>query len=149
MAGLCALNPSTPHGGIPAELRCRFMFKYYDTDNDKVLNTPEFKRLLRDLRCSRGLPADESSVTSEAENLIAVFDIQGDVSTGIPLDNFLNAVGHLRFRGTSSLLRVQSNIKLKKGDEDSGNAAGTMRKRPVTGHRHLLSSAISGKKMHF
>ncbi|GAV03509.1 hypothetical protein RvY_13918 [Ramazzottius varieornatus] len=142
LAGLCALNPSTPHGGIPAELRCRFMFKYYDSDNDKVLNSLEFKRLLRDLRSSRGLPADESAVESEAQSSMAVFDIQGDAAGAIPLDNFLNAVGHLRFRGTSSLLRVQSTIKLKKGDEDSGHANGTARKRPVTGHRHL-NSAIS------
>ncbi|OQV16251.1 putative Serine/threonine-protein phosphatase BSU1 [Hypsibius exemplaris] len=143
LAGLCAMNPSTPHGGIPAELRCRFMFRYYDANNDRVLNPQEFKRLLRDLRSARGLPVDEAAIETEAQGAFAIFDIQGDTSSDIPLDNFLNAVGHLRFRGTSSLLRVQSSVRTKKVEDDRGAAVTPARKRPATGRLFPLNAAVS------
>ena len=140
------MNPSTPHGGVPAELRCRFMFRYYDTDGDRMLSAAEFQRLLRDLRSARGLPVDEAAVETESQGAFTVFDIQGDTGSNIPLDNFLNAVGHLRFRGTSSLLRMQSLVRAKKGDEEHYVAAMSTvaKKRPATGRLYPLNAAISG-----
>lgn len=43
LMGLAVLNQSTPHGGAPAEMRCRYIFRYYDTNNDGVMEIPEFR----------------------------------------------------------------------------------------------------------
>lgn len=136
------MNPLTPHGGIPAELRCRFMFRYYDSNNDKVLSLEDFKRLLRDLRASRGLPVDEKAVESECQDAVSIFDLQGD-GCDIPLDSFLNAVGHLRFRGTSSLLRFQSPLRGRKTELDLESLG----KRKALSGRPPIHAAISGKSV--
>ncbi|PIK39736.1 Serine/threonine-protein phosphatase BSU1 [Apostichopus japonicus] len=41
--GLAAMQPCTPHGALPAELRCRYIFRYYDSDQDDMLNFDEFR----------------------------------------------------------------------------------------------------------
>ena len=43
LLGLSAMEPATPHGGTPAELRCRYIFRYYDRDCDGHLSTEEFR----------------------------------------------------------------------------------------------------------
>lgn len=43
MLGLAAMEPNTQHGGTPAELRCRYIFRYYDVDQDGLLRYQEFK----------------------------------------------------------------------------------------------------------
>ena len=41
--GLAAMDPRTTHGGIPAELRCRYIFKYYNASETGYLNLDELK----------------------------------------------------------------------------------------------------------
>ncbi|XP_055327450.1 uncharacterized protein LOC129580802 [Paramacrobiotus metropolitanus] len=142
LAGICAMNPTTPHGGVPAELRCRFMFRYYDKNSDRILSAEEFKSLLRDLRQSRGLVPDENATEAECRSAMSVFDLQGDGSD-IPLDNFLNAVGHLRFRGTSSLLRFQAPVRSRRSDMDVVNVESVSRKRTLTGRAFPITAAVS------
>lgn len=43
LIGLACLEPTTPHGGSPAEFRCRYIFRYYDRDCDGMLNWEEFR----------------------------------------------------------------------------------------------------------
>jgi len=43
LIGIACLEPSTPHGGSPAEFRCRFIFRFYDKDSDGLLNWSEFR----------------------------------------------------------------------------------------------------------
>lgn len=41
--GLAAMNISTQHGGPPAEIRCRYIFRFYDSNSDGSLEMCEFK----------------------------------------------------------------------------------------------------------
>ena len=41
--GLAAMEPCTQHGGLPAEMRCRYMFRFYDVNSDGFLQFEEFK----------------------------------------------------------------------------------------------------------
>lgn len=43
LLGLAAMEPSTQHGGMPAEMRCRYIFRYYDRNMDGHLQFDEFK----------------------------------------------------------------------------------------------------------
>ena len=43
LVGLAAMEPCTPHGGTPAEMRCRYIFRYYDSDGDGLLEFNEFR----------------------------------------------------------------------------------------------------------
>ena len=43
LLGLAALEPSTQHGGMPAEMRCRYIFRYYDKNSDGNLQFEEFR----------------------------------------------------------------------------------------------------------
>lgn len=43
LVGLAALEPSTQHGGMPAEVRCRYIFRFYDQNMDGFLQFEEFK----------------------------------------------------------------------------------------------------------
>ncbi|XP_056644752.1 uncharacterized protein LOC130450401 [Diorhabda sublineata] len=63
---LAAIDPSTAHGGPAAEIRSRYMFRYYDKDNDKLLRADDFKGLITDLRKAKKSPIDPASVVKEA-----------------------------------------------------------------------------------
>jgi hypothetical protein len=41
--GLAAMDPRTTHGGVPAELRCRYIFKYYNVSQSGHLDLEELK----------------------------------------------------------------------------------------------------------
>ena len=41
--GLAAMDPRTGHGGTPAELRCRYIFSYYNKTRSGSLNLDELK----------------------------------------------------------------------------------------------------------
>ena len=43
LLGLAALEHSTQHGGMPAEMRCRYIFRYYDKNSDGNLQFEEFR----------------------------------------------------------------------------------------------------------
>ena len=43
LAGLAAMDPYTPHGGLSGEMRCRYIFKFYAAEQDGVLSFEEFK----------------------------------------------------------------------------------------------------------
>lgn len=43
LLGLAAMEPCTQHGGAPAELRCRYIFRYYDENGDSQLEMSEFR----------------------------------------------------------------------------------------------------------
>lgn len=43
LAGLAAMDPYTPHGGLSGEMRCRYIFTFYAAEQDGVLSFEEFK----------------------------------------------------------------------------------------------------------
>lgn len=46
ITGLAAMNICTQHGGPPGEVRCRYIFRFYDSNDDGTLETCEFRYLL-------------------------------------------------------------------------------------------------------
>ncbi|XP_025091130.1 uncharacterized protein LOC112562232 isoform X2 [Pomacea canaliculata] len=136
LIGLATLEPCTQHGGAPAELRCRYMFRYYDANHDGYLQFEEFKNMVRDIRDHKGLPNDEQSLREDAINSAKLFG--EDTKDMLPSAEFLSAVGTLKFRGTSILFRLPQSCmaQLKKrdsspcSDSDSGEEPPAKKQRP-------------------
>lgn len=123
LVGLAALEPSTQHGGMPAEVRCRYIFRFYDQNMDGFLQYEEFKCMVRDIRKIKGLSLDDDAVTEDAQKSAKLFG--NETKNKLPLGEFLTAVGQLKFRGTSVLFRLpQSCVALLKGAESSANQNG-------------------------
>ncbi|GFO09820.1 serine/threonine-protein phosphatase [Plakobranchus ocellatus] len=114
--GLAAMEPCTQHGGLPAEMRCRYMFRFYDVNSDGFLQFEEFKALVKDIRDHKGLPNDEASLNEDAITSAKVFG--EETKDKLPSADFLTAVGSLKFRGTSILFRLPhsclTNLKLSR-----------------------------------
>ncbi|KOB70387.1 Serine/threonine-protein phosphatase [Operophtera brumata] len=98
-----ALEPATQHSGIPAEIRCRYIFRYFDKNRDQKLEYEEFKELVAATRAARQLPVDALSVARDVDVCLRELGIQPN--SQLPLAEFLRGVGDLRLRGTSSLER--------------------------------------------
>ncbi|CAF1531624.1 unnamed protein product, partial [Adineta steineri] len=43
LLGLAAMDPSTSHGGAPAEQRCRYIFRFYNIKNNGNMSVEEFR----------------------------------------------------------------------------------------------------------
>ncbi|XP_046355984.1 serine/threonine-protein phosphatase with EF-hands pef-1-like isoform X1 [Haliotis rufescens] len=123
LLGLACMEPCTQHGGMPAEARCRYIFRYYDANSDNFLQFDEFRDLVKDVRHLKGLPVDEESVMEDATNSAKLFG--ADTVDKLPLAEFLIAVGQLKFRGTSVLLRLPvsctSNVKSITADNNKSD----------------------------
>ncbi|KAK2170289.1 hypothetical protein LSH36_3g04007 [Paralvinella palmiformis] len=65
LLGLAAMEPHTQHGGTPAEMRCRYIFRQYDKNSDGLLDYSEFRALVRDIRDMKQLPLDDESVEKD------------------------------------------------------------------------------------
>lgn len=107
---LAAVEPTTSHGGIPAELRCRYMFKFFDHDNDGCLNFVEFKLLIGAIRKSKKQPVDVSSVNKDADSAFKAIGLTPGLNN-LSLSDFLRAVGELKLRGTSQIFRSTIGIQ--------------------------------------
>lgn len=105
LLGLAALEPSTQHGGMPAEMRCRYIFRYYDKNSDGNLQFEEFRYMVKDIRSFKNLSLDDESVDEDAVKSAKLFGSES--KNKLPLGEFLTAVGQLKFRGTSVLFRLQ------------------------------------------
>ncbi|KAG8195278.1 hypothetical protein JTE90_028429 [Oedothorax gibbosus] len=117
LMGMAVMNQSTPHGGTPAEMRCRYIFRYYDTNNDGIMESSEFRSMISDVYVMKGITMDDDALDKTVVDHAKTFQIQGNEK--LSLTNFLQTVGQLKFRGTSSLLRspepVIHSILNKKG----------------------------------
>lgn len=113
--GVAAMDLSTPHGGPSGELRCRYIFKFYSTEEEASLSFEEFKSMVRDIRKIKGESIKETDVLEDAKSKAKLF------GTGhtekLYLVDFLEAVGSLRFRGTSVLLRLPVSVVTLAQDE--------------------------------
>lgn len=106
---VAATEPSITHSGVVAEIRCRYIFKFFDSDNDGQLNYEEFTNLVSSIRKSRSQPTDSASVNQEAESLYKSMGHVREVES-LTLNDFLSAVGSSKLRGTSQVLRSPMSI---------------------------------------
>ncbi|KAL3244345.1 hypothetical protein MRX96_018962 [Rhipicephalus microplus] len=106
--GLAAMEPGTQHGGNPGEQRCRHIFRLYDTNCDGIMQYSEFRKMVKDIQLMRGITMDEAAL----DKFTATSAVSFNLPTGgqLPLNEFLLAVGQLKFRGTSLLFRSPSSV---------------------------------------
>ncbi|CAN7985442.1 unnamed protein product [Ixodes hexagonus] len=106
--GLAAMEPGTQHGGTPGELRCRHIFRLYDGNCDGIMEYAEFRKMVKDIQEMRGITMDEAALDKFTSTSAASFNLA--FGGQLPLNEFLLAVGQLKFRGTSLLFRSPSSV---------------------------------------
>lgn len=106
--GLAAMEPGTQHGGTPGELRCRHIFRLYDTNCDGVMEYAEFRKMVKDIQEMRGITMDEAALDKFTTTNAVCFNLP--FGGQLPLNEFLLGVGQLKFRGTSLLFRSPSSV---------------------------------------
>ena len=109
LLGLAALDPNTQHGGVPAEQRCRYIFRFYNSSNNQRMSFDEFKWMIKDIHKSKGQNLTGDALTEEASQMFRSFGLRSTDQT-LSLMDFLSGVGQLRFRGTSVLFRSTAPI---------------------------------------
>ncbi|XP_074040904.1 uncharacterized protein isoform X6 [Leptinotarsa decemlineata] len=112
---LACIDPNTAHGGAAAEIRCRYMFRYYDRDRDDFLKFDEMKNIVLDLRKSKKISTDAAGVAKETAETYKAMGIPD--TTPINVMDFLKAICDLKIRGTSTIFR--SNVGIIKYLKDS------------------------------
>ena len=105
LLGLAALDPNTQHGGVPAEQRCRYIFRYYNRVNNQRMTFEEFKAMIKDIHTLKGQNLTGDALNDEALQTFRSFGLRSSDQT-LSLLDFLSGVGQLRFRGTSVLFRL-------------------------------------------
>ncbi|KAK2177995.1 hypothetical protein NP493_568g01000 [Ridgeia piscesae] len=106
LLGLAALEPSTAHGGTPAEMRCRYIFRYYDSDSDGLIEFEEFRALVGDIRRMKNMLVDQKLVDEDTAKSARWVTHAGH-GTGW-LSQTSSRCCQLKFRGTSVLFRLPS-----------------------------------------
>ena len=92
------------------EARCRYIFRYFDKNHDGKLLFDEFFLMVKDIRSIRGASVQDEDVRKEASESAKVFETN-DSDQDLSMSDFLTAVGQLKFRGTSMLLRNPKSVK--------------------------------------
>jgi hypothetical protein len=109
LLGLAALDPNTQHGGVPAEQRCRYIFRYYNISNNQRMTFEEFKLMIKDIHKNKGQNLIGDALNDETLQMFRSFGLRSADQT-LTLMDFLSGVGQLRFRGTSVLFRLNMPI---------------------------------------
>lgn len=104
LIGMALMEPKCVHG----ELRARFIFRYYDINNDGLIGMDELIQLMTDIN-----PTETQDVVAKraAESMQQDFKTkQVNGQTNVSLSQFCISVGAHRFRGTSALCRAPKPI---------------------------------------
>ncbi|XP_037032307.1 serine/threonine-protein phosphatase PPQ-like [Bradysia coprophila] len=104
-----ACSRTTPHTGLPAEARSRYIFRFFDDDSDGLMSYSNFTNLIKCIRIAKNLPTDNGSISEEVKKYEASIGISPSIS--MTQMQFCAAVGELKLRGTSTLLRFPNSIK--------------------------------------
>lgn len=107
LSALACLEPSIMHGDVSGEMRCRFIFRIYDRDDDGFLNRSELSALIHDIEQQRS-PNNLTALKQAIADAYKTFNLHETAK--LTLKAFLTAVGTLQFRGTSVLFRAPSSV---------------------------------------
>ncbi|XP_017773342.1 PREDICTED: uncharacterized protein LOC108560344 [Nicrophorus vespilloides] len=107
---LATMEPSTNHGGISGEVRCRYIFRFFDRDRDGHINYKELKDFVIYMRKNKGLAVDPTSVEKEQKSYSLALNVTPNKS--INMIDFLKMAGELRIRGLSQVLRFPRSLKV-------------------------------------
>lgn len=149
MLGIALMQPAIPHGGKFAEQRCRCIFNFYCRSSRDFMKPDEFIRMLADIRKSKGKEKLTAEAAMEEANKMAkLFGCSS--KENLHLHSFLETVGQLKFRGTSSIFRMldrswmeQLRIDELKSDQKQGSASAfTPTRKRSREHLNLSSSSM-------
>jgi hypothetical protein len=115
--GVAAMEPATPHGGICGQVRAEMIFKYYNKRENGSLNLQEFRNLLSEIYSIKNVTLSQEALAKLTVEQFKLFELTADEE--ITLSSFLSSVGQLKFRGTSSLLRLPNHVFGPKDDHTS------------------------------
>ncbi|KAJ3663204.1 hypothetical protein Zmor_007508 [Zophobas morio] len=101
---LAATEPGTNHGGTHAEVRCRYIFKYLDVQENSVLKRDEMKNFVTMLMKSRKQALDPVNIEKEVKE--CYLSMQLSENHALTMLEFLRVVGELKLRGTSMIFRA-------------------------------------------
>ncbi|CAH2243174.1 jg3972 [Pararge aegeria aegeria] len=118
-----ALEPNTQHAGVAAEMRCRYIFRYFDSNRDLKLEFGELKELMAAARSARQLPVDALSVARDADLVLRQLGLGSNSSLSI--SDFLRSVDEQHVRGTVEVKDNKSVDTLERAGSDYARARGT------------------------
>lgn len=103
LIGLATIEPFTTHG----QVRTRFLFRYYTGDSSGVMGLDKFRKLVRDINPTTSSTMLDKKV-AEGIQIIGIKNINGvEVITA---EDFFQAIGSHKFRGTANLCRSSKPI---------------------------------------
>ncbi|RWS00809.1 Calcineurin-like protein phosphoesterase, partial [Dinothrombium tinctorium] len=106
--GIAALDKNTTHGGRSGELRCGYIFRFYDANNDNLLDYNDMKALTYDMLKFKNKPCDDESVEKEMARNSSALGLA--INDPINSEMFMKGVGTMLFRGSSALFRCSFSI---------------------------------------
>eukprot|EP00795_Rhopilema_esculentum_P015161 gene15161-6353_t len=124
LSGFAAMEPVTPHGGCSGEIRSVYILRYYDTVGHGYLSYDNFCTIVADIKKAKGIEVRGEDLDQDASEQFKSLKT-GD-NDRISTLEFLQAIGQMKFRGTSVLFRNQPSIKHK------------LKKVPISKHRNSL-----------
>jgi hypothetical protein len=96
------MEEKTRHSGTAGELRCGYIFRYYDSDSDGVLDHSDVCRLISNMK-SKSKESNGFLFNAGVEEVAQKIIQQIGSNNTITYSQFVRAVGSLKFRGTSDL----------------------------------------------
>lgn len=104
---LAATEPETPHGSGSGEIRCQYIFRYYDKNRDNLLDYSELRNLVQAITSAKG-----SQKSKDVEKTIDSYLLEMELGPKhrLSMNTFIKKVGELKFRGTSSIFRSKISV---------------------------------------
>lgn len=101
MLGLAALDVATPN----SQLRCTYLFRYYDRSSVGYLEQEDFKQIMLDIREKTNLSTDLAEVNADVKNKLQTLKLL-DEKKRIMYEVFVREILNGRLQGTQHLFRV-------------------------------------------
>ena len=107
LLGLAAMDQATEHGSEPGVLRCAYLLRYYDSDSDGFLSVDDISRMVTDIQripnsVYKNIYKSDKPTEQYATEIIRTHGSDNRIS----LKQLTEAIGGLKFRGTSALFRA-------------------------------------------
>ncbi|KAK6625385.1 hypothetical protein RUM43_005682 [Polyplax serrata] len=101
------MQPYTGHYGHSAEIRCQYIFRYFNENKDGKMNYHELTNFVTDLQLAKNMGADRMEVNKEIELLCKVLEFK--TNSTMTFDQFYSFVLQSKIQDTTLLLRFSEN----------------------------------------
>lgn len=108
LLGLSAIDKSSSHHGVFAEIRNCFIFHFYDPNDDGFLCYQDLYTMTKDYLKHKDMNHNPEVVEKETKDIMTAMGLQ--FTDLISYNNYIKQITSYRLRGTSSLFRSPLNI---------------------------------------